>query len=202
MWQIFKPYSGLDSITILPTLLRPKSKGWVRLRSRNPFVDPAIDPQFFSDERDLDVMVEGMKLALTITQSPQMQALNATPFRVIYPGCESYALFSDEYLRCMVQTFTIIIYHPRGTCKMGSIDDPTAVVDTHLRVKGVTGLRVVDASIIPYSVSGNTNGPVIAIAEKTADHMRGRRRLPLVPPMSQSMINGLPELPFETISNF
>ena len=199
LWQTFKPYSGLETFSILPTLLRPKSRGWIQLRSTDPFDHPVIDPQFFSVGHDLDVLVEGMKIALAVGQAPPLQRYGATPLRRSYIGCEGHELYSEPYLRCMAQTFTSIIYHPMGTCKMGS--DASAVVDTHLRVIGVKGLRVVDASVIPFPVSGNINAPIVAIAEKAADLIRGRRLKPFLPPMTQQMIDRLPDLPMELIGS-
>jgi len=200
LYSAFKPYSGLPAFTILPTLLRPLSRGFIRLRSANPFKHPVIDPKFFSEERDLDVLVEGMKLALAVAQTPPLQKYNATPIQMPYPQCKTHTLYSDAYLRCMVQTYTSIIYHPMGTCRMGPADDQNSVVDLQLRVIGVRGIRVVDGSVIPYPVSGNINAPIVAIAEKIADHMKGRRLKPMVPPMPQSLIQSLPHLPFDTIS--
>ncbi|CAG2182443.1 unnamed protein product, partial [Oppiella nova] len=149
LYSAFKPYSGLPAFTILPTLLRPLSRGFIRLRSANPFKHPVIDPKFFSDERDLDVLVEGMKLALAVAQTPPLQKYNATPIQTSYPQCKAHTLYSDAYLRCMVQTYTSIIYHPMGTCRMGPADDQNSVVDLQLRVIGVRGIRVVDGSVIP-----------------------------------------------------
>ncbi|CAG2183839.1 unnamed protein product, partial [Oppiella nova] len=81
LYSAFKPYSGLPAFTILPTLLRPLSRGFIRLRSANPFKHPVIDPKIFSDDRDLDVLVEGMKLALAVGQTPPLQKYNATPIQ-------------------------------------------------------------------------------------------------------------------------
>ena len=197
MMQVFEPYAGVPLIGILSVLLRPRSRGQIRLRSTDPFDSPSIDPQFFADDYDLDVLVEGMKMSLKVGQTPPMQAYGATPIQERYPGCDQTEIYSDGYLRCMAQTFTTHSYHPMGTCKMGQTSDETSVVDLNLRVKGVTGLRVVDASVIPSPVSGNTNLPVVAIAEKIADQMKGRRIKPLLPPMDASTIAKLPDLPFE-----
>ncbi len=193
--QVYKPYIGLNTITLYPVLLRPKSRGWIRLRSNDPYEPPLIDPMYFDDEQDLNVLVEGMKIAYELGFTPALQKYGAQPFLTKHPGCESLVLYSDEYLRCVVQTYTITSWHPSGTCKMGS--DSSAVVDPQLKVIGVKGLRVVDASIIPTLVSGNTNAPIVAIAEKIADNIKGKRLVPFVPPMTQSMINMLPYLPSE-----
>lgn len=135
-----------------------------------------------------------MKIALAlVAQSPQLQKYNATPIQTLIPGCEGYVLYSDDYLRCTAQSLTTTIWHPSGTCKMGAINDPTAVVDPQLRVIGIQGLRVVDQSVMPTVISGNTNCPTAAIAEKISDNMKGKQIIPFVPPMNQSMVNGLPQ---------
>ena len=89
-------------------------------------------------------------------------------------------LYSHDYMRCVAQVLTATIYHPVGTCKMGSINDRTTVVDPELRVKGVKRLRVADGSIMPKIVSGNTNAPIIMIGEKAADIIKGIKRNPKI----------------------
>jgi len=149
------------AFTFGPTLLHPYSRGDIRLRSSNPLDAPAIRANYYADSRDMDVMVEGLKLS---------RALAATKSFAQYRGAELHpgpAAKDDNALRSHVAKFTETLYHPVGTCKMGS--DAMAVVDSELRVHGVEGLRVVDASIMPTVVGGNTNAPTIMIAEKVAD---------------------------------
>ena len=100
----------------------------------------------------------------------------------------------------MAQTSTLTIYEPMGTCKMGPTSDKTAVVDLNLKVKGVTGLRVVDASVIPGPITGPINMAIVAIAEKIADQIKGKRIKPFLPPMDESMIAKLPDLPVESFN--
>jgi choline dehydrogenase len=162
---------GLETIaehafSLGPALVRPRSLGSISLRSSNPLDAPRICANYFSDGQDLDAIVEGIKMARTIGGSPALAKYRG---RELYPG--GHLQNADAlrgYARKMVET----LYHPVGTCKMGS--DADAVVDSELRVHGLQGLRVVDASIMPMIPGGNTNAPTIMVAEKAADLIRGR----------------------------
>ena len=183
-WEkVYKPLLQYDSFSFYPILLRPKSRGWIKLRSNNPLDPPVINPRYLTDERDVHTLVDGMKFCVKIGFTPAYQKFNAKIYETVYPGCEQYLpLYSDEYLACMLRTYTQTIYHPAGTCKMGNPLDPTTVVDPELKVKGVHGLRVVDASIMPLIISGNTNAGVIAMAEKLSDMIKGAVLKPYRPP--------------------
>jgi choline dehydrogenase len=152
------PYT--DGFTILPTLLRPKSRGYVELKSNNPFDYALIQPNFLSEESDRKVLIEAGRKAIAIMQASTFDAYRK---ELIYPADNS----SDEAILLHIQKIMETVYHPVGTCKMGN--DEMAVVDEQLRVHGIEGLRVVDASIMPTIVSGNTNASVYMIAEKAAD---------------------------------
>ena len=145
--------------------LRPRSRGRVALRSADPMDDALIDPNYLSDPEDLAVLVDGVKAARRV-----LAAAAFDPYRgaEMEPGA---AVQSDEQIERFIRARAESIYHPVGTCKMGS--DDMAVVDDMLRVHGVTGLRVVDASIMPTLVGGNTNAPTVMIAEKAADMILG-----------------------------
>jgi choline dehydrogenase-like flavoprotein len=198
--QVYEPYIGLNSFSLYPTLMRPISRGWIRLNSTDPYEHPIIEANIFDKDQDVNVLVEGMKFALKIAQTPPFQRYNVKPYHTKFPGCESYPIYSDPYLACMARVYTYFNWHPCCTVKMGNPSDPTVVVDPQLRVKGVTNLRVVDGSIIPFITTGNLNAPIIMIAEKVADLIKGRRLVPFVPPMSNNMISRLPHLPYEQIS--
>jgi len=146
-------------------VLRPQSRGTVGLQNADPLSAPRIDPQFLSDARDLDVLLRGVKLGRRIMDAP--------PFRILQPD-ELYTADTrnDDGLRNEIKKRADTIYHPVGTCRMGAADDPLAVVDPSLKVKGVDGLYVVDASVMPTLIGGNTNAPTIMIAEKAADMLR------------------------------
>ncbi|WP_170506496.1 GMC family oxidoreductase [Ruegeria arenilitoris] len=141
--------------------LRPESRGTVGLHSADPFAAPAIDPAFLSDDRDLETLIKGARMTRDIIQAP---ALEKYRHKEMF-GTETAQTDADweNHIRDRADT----IYHPVGTCKMG-LDD-MAVVDPELRVRGIDALRVIDASVMPTLVSGNTNAPTIMIAEKAAE---------------------------------
>jgi len=144
-------------------LLRPRSTGSVTLRDRNPDSPPLIDPQFLSDPADVEELVAGYKMTETLMKAPALaRFITEDPFTA--------QVKTDDDIRAILRQRTDTVYHPVGTCKMG-IDD-LAVVDPSLRVHGIEGLRVVDASIMPTIIGGNTNAPAIMIAEKAADLIR------------------------------
>jgi choline dehydrogenase-like flavoprotein len=149
-------------------VLRPKSRGSVWLNSADPLAAPAIDPNFFGEESDLDTMVAGFKTTKRLLETPALKALQRSDTAT--EGVETDAQIRD-LLRNKVDT----VYHPVGTCKMGT-GDPLAVVDPGLKVRGLEALRVVDASIMPTLIGGNTNAPAIMIGEKAADMIKAEMR--------------------------
>ena len=144
--------------------LRPHSRGYIAISSSDPLQYPEIHPNYLSDPRDQQVAIDGIKVARRIASA---EALAPHILSEHVPG-EHYQ--TDEELLEAARRFSQTIYHPAGTCKMGQ--DEMAVVDARLKVHGVQGLRVVDASIMPEIISGNTNAPTIMIAEKAADMIK------------------------------
>lgn len=147
------------------TLLRPQSVGEVKLASKDPAVSLAIDPNFFSHENDMKVLIKGAKVMQNILECPPLSDINQ---KMLYPVENG----NEQQLEQAIRQHADTQYHPVGTCKMGLENDPLAVVDHQLKVYGIEGLRVVDASIMPKIVSGNTNAPTIMIAEKAADMIK------------------------------
>lgn len=159
-----KPGDGVHPFSAFTTSvcqLRPHSSGHLEIKSTDPLEHPAIHPNYLSDERDLDVAVESIKVARRIAEAP---ALASEIVDEYVPGREFQ---TDEELLLAARKFSQTIYHPTSTCKMGN--DNMAVVDDRLRVHGIQCLRVADASIMPEITSGNTNAPAIMIGEKASD---------------------------------
>jgi len=149
-------------LTMFPTLLQPRARGRVGLLSSDPAAAPRIENRYYSDPLDLEKMLEGMRIAAGIVSRPALARHISGPHEAP-PKADRESLL--EHVVAQTQT----IYHAAGTCSMGD------VVDDELRVNGMEGLRVVDASVMPAPVRGNTNAPVIMIAEKAADMILGKR---------------------------
>jgi choline dehydrogenase-like flavoprotein len=143
-------------------LLRPRSAGSVRLASNRPEDKPVIDPNFFADPYDMKTLIAGFREARRIFAQPALAAMTGAE---IEPGTQYQ---SDSEIDAALRRIVNTAYHPTGTAKMGPDSDPMAVVDTRLRVRGVSGLRVVDASVMPEIISGNTSAPTMMIAERAA----------------------------------
>ncbi|WP_228276902.1 choline dehydrogenase [Marinobacter sp. JSM 1782161] len=155
--------------------MRPSSRGYLTLKSDKPGDHPIIQPNLLSTERDRWEMRESVKLTRELFQQKAFDRFRGKELR---PGAD---MTSDADIDAFVRQYSDSAYHPSCTCKMGSADDPMAVVDEQARVYGVQNLRVVDASIMPSVVSGNLNAPTIMLAEKCADHIRGRDPLNPMP---------------------
>jgi choline dehydrogenase-like flavoprotein len=154
-------------------LLRPRSRGTLSLRSADPLAPPRIDPNFLADPDDVQRLVRGFRVMRDILAQPALAGFRGREL------ANSAAACSDAEIEAFIRAHADTIYHPVGTCRMGS--DALAVVDDELRVHGLENLRVVDASIMPGIVGGNTNAPVIMIAEKAADLIKQGARMPRNP---------------------
>ncbi|XP_053394293.1 glucose dehydrogenase [FAD, quinone]-like isoform X2 [Mercenaria mercenaria] len=155
-------------------ITHPVSTGTLKLRSTDPFDPPAIDPQYFSDKRDVETMIGGIRIWEKLTETETFKDLGVNINQLKLSFCSQFEFRSDEYWECFIRHVSATEYHHACTCRMGGENDPLAVVDPQLRVKGIKGLRVVDASVLHNITSGNTNAPTIMIAEKAADMIRGK----------------------------
>ncbi|GFT23833.1 glucose dehydrogenase [Nephila pilipes] len=170
--QVFGPYEKKPILVCMSQILHPKSRGFVRLRSINPYDFPDIDPNYMDDPQDLKDIVEGLKTCLKIMSSAPMSKIGAKLFTTSFPGCERFRNDTELFLRCTVRAAVMSVSHPVGTAKMGQPSDPSTVVDPYLRVKTIGRLRVIDASVMPTIIWGNTNIPTIMIAEKASDMIK------------------------------
>ncbi|MFW5679657.1 MAG: GMC family oxidoreductase, partial [Pseudomonadota bacterium] len=154
------PFSGY---TVSVCQLRPESRGHLALQSPDPSVPPAIHPNYLATEGDRRTMRDGVRLARRIASRQPLAGLHRREV-LPGPGCAT-----DEDVMGFIRRTGGTIFHPTSTCRMGRGDDPDVVCDPRLRVRGLEGLRVADASIMPAVVSGNTNAPCIMIGEKASD---------------------------------
>ena len=164
-----KPF--VDGFACRTVMLHPRSRGEVRLASPDPLAAPRIDQHFLADPHDWKVLRATIRRVREIVRQPSLARFAE---RETLPGPDAG---SDEVLDAFIRKTAITVHHPAGTCRMGPPGDPMAVTDDEGRVHGVQGLRVVDASLMPDLTSGNINAPVIMIAEKIADRIRGRAAL-------------------------
>nr|CAD7398693.1 unnamed protein product [Timema cristinae] len=169
---VYKPIENEHTWMILPMLLRPKSKGKIMLKDKNPLSKPLIYHNYYTEPEDMETMLRGIKKTLEIGNTKAFRRLGSKLHKIPIPACSRFGFGSDDYWRCASRQLTFTIYHQSGTCKMGPASDPEAVVNPRLQVYGVSRLRVVDASIIPYIPAGHTNAPTYMIAEKAADMIK------------------------------
>jgi choline dehydrogenase len=165
---------GMHSFQVHIDLMRPKSTGRVKIRSADPTAAPSIRFNYLADRQDCEDLRASVRLTREILAQP---ALGRYRGEELYPGAD---IRSDAQIDAWIRRAVETCYHPVGTCRMGP-DPATSVVDAECRVHGVPGLRVIDASVMPSIVSGNTNAPTIMIAEKMSDILRGKAPLPREP---------------------
>jgi choline dehydrogenase-like flavoprotein len=164
--------SKAKTFSIFPIILHPKSRGRVMLNNPNPLEKPLLYANYYSDPEDVVVAIKAIRKTLELMNTNAMKSIDARLYSTPLPACDQIEFDSDDYWECYLRQLSTTLYHLVGTCKMGPADDTSAVVDDRLRVYGVKGLRVIDASIMPVIMSGHTNGPVIMIAEKAADMIK------------------------------
>ncbi|WP_395631715.1 choline dehydrogenase [Aquidulcibacter sp.] len=159
-----------DGFSLHVCQLRPESRGSISLSSANPFAAPKIDPNYLATEEDRRALREGLKIGRKVLSQPALSPYRGEEFK---PGSH---VQSDDEIDAYIKATAETIYHPIGTCRMGN--DKDSVVDKDCKVRGVKNLRVVDASVMPTLIGGNTNAPTMMIAEKISDHIRGKKFLP------------------------
>ena len=161
-WPWIAAHLGNNSQSIIPTINRPESRGYIRLRSSDPQDHPVIQPNYLTVQRDVDTLVAGVEIAVKMLETQAMRDIGAELWGPD-PHCAQHLFKSKSYWECYVVRNAATVYHHVGTCSMGT------VLDARMRVQGVKSLRVVDGSSMPKIVGGNTNAPIIMMAEKGAD---------------------------------
>jgi choline dehydrogenase len=154
-------------VSLGAVLMRPRSIGWVRLRSADPADPPLVNPNYLAEPEDARHLMQGVRVAREILRA---QPLSRHIGRELTPGAD---VTSDAALDAYVRSVAKTDYHPVGTCRMGAADDPDAVVGPDLAVHGIAGLRVIDASAMPRLITANTNAPTMALAHRAVSLMRG-----------------------------
>ncbi|EDS45443.1 glucose dehydrogenase [Culex quinquefasciatus] len=168
----FRPIRNIRSFQYVPILLKSRTKGKLRLKTRNPLHHPRFEYQYFEDDRDLDALAYGIEEAIRVTSQPAFRELGVELYSQNVPGCEEFEFNTHEYWRCHVRVLTATVHHQVATCKMGPPTDPEAVVDARLRVYGVGRLRVVDIGIVPEPPAAHTAAVAYGIGERAADMIK------------------------------
>ncbi|XP_072375644.1 glucose dehydrogenase [FAD, quinone]-like, partial [Diabrotica undecimpunctata] len=175
-YNIAKNCAIANILEIMPMLTHPKSFGFVKLASKNPFRWPKYYANFLSDPQNHDIktFIAAIREIQRISTSPTLKQLGATIVRTPLPGCEHLVFDSDEYWECGLRSLTSSVWHQVSTCKMGPKADPEAVVNNKGEVYGVENLRVADTSIIPFPLSAHTTGPSYMIGERISDFIKDK----------------------------
>lgn len=160
------------TMTILPVLLHPKSRGTLRLKYKDFSNELSINPNYLSHKDDIKFLINGIDMIKKIVKTESMQKVGAQLNRNVFPGCENFDFDTQPYWECYIRHLTITSYHPVGTCKMGHDKDNSSVVNYEFQVKGTNNLYVVDGSILPNSPSGNVNGAILMLAEMASDVLK------------------------------
>ncbi|KAF2878937.1 hypothetical protein ILUMI_27241 [Ignelater luminosus] len=172
--EMYGPLLGMPTFSIGPVLLHPRSIGYMKLKSADPYDDPLFYANYFTDpeNHDIRIMIESIRFCLRLVETEAFKKYDVrlNPKPVL--GCEHLEYLSDDYWYCALQFLSTSTYHPIATCKMGPLDDPTAVVNHELKVYGIGNLRVIDASVIPFPLAAPTNGPSILVGEVGSDMIK------------------------------
>ncbi|KAI8442526.1 hypothetical protein MSG28_006002 [Choristoneura fumiferana] len=166
--------NGSRSIQIIPTVLHPKSRGRLEIRSADPFEHPKIFANYLTHPDDVKTLIEGIKFSIKLSETKALKRYGIKLDKTPVKGCEKIKFGCDAYWECAVRMQTAPENHQAGSCRMGPRGDANAVVDNLLQVQGLDRLRVADASVMPAVVSGNTNAPTIMIGERAADFIKQR----------------------------
>lgn len=168
---VYKPLEGIKYSTFLISIMQfhPKSVGRVEIPNSNPFSDPKIHSNFFKQNDDIETILGGIKYVLKLVKMEPFKSMGTRLHSIPMPFCAHIHYGSDDYWRCVIKIMAFSIQHQCGTCKMGPVGDPTAVVSPELKVHGISRLRVVDTSIIPEAPTAHTNAISVMIGEKASD---------------------------------
>ena len=164
--------TNIDTFSIMPMIFHPKSVGYLKLKSTNPFHWPRFYPNFFKHPDDVETLLDGIKFAIKLAQTPPFKKLGARLHSVPLPNCANKHFNSDEYWKCSIRTIASTLHHQISTCRMGPANDINSVVSHELMVHGIKKLRVVDTSIIPEPLTAHTNAASFMIGEKAADMIK------------------------------
>jgi choline dehydrogenase-like flavoprotein len=170
------PASYYSRITVLPSHLRPKSRGFFTINSTDSFDPPLIYPNLLENPEDRKPLIEGQLFAFKLANTKAFKESGFVLDTRKIKGCKSETFGTYQYFNCVLDKYVEVAHHMVGTCKMGNSSDTQAVVDPEMRVYGVRNLRVVDASIMPVIPSANTNAPTIMIGEKASDLIKMAHR--------------------------
>ncbi|XP_039446187.1 glucose dehydrogenase [FAD, quinone]-like [Culex pipiens pallens] len=173
-YERYRPLESgdIDTFTVNLVLLHPKSKGYMELKSDNPFQWPKFYTNFLKEEEDLETLVRGIKRVINIVDTPAMKRYGARLHNIPMRACALLGHGTDDYWRCALRTQATSMYHQTATCKMGPASDTEAVVSPQLRVYGISNLRVADVSIVPVTLSGHPAALAYMIGEKLADMIK------------------------------